>query len=139
MALSKLMTKEITSLPESATALDAAKFMTDMNVGSVIVEDGRGKLGMITDRDIMTKVMAMGKDPSRIMLGEFMTRPVATVTEDMDLIDATKMMSRARARRCPVVNSWGKVIGMIALDDILISIGEEMKNISLIIREELGK
>jgi predicted transcriptional regulator len=63
MALRALMSKDITSLPCTATVLDAAKFMTDMNVGSVIVMEDETTCGILTDRDIVTKVVSQGKDP----------------------------------------------------------------------------
>ncbi len=139
MALSKLMTKEITSLPESASVLDAAKFMADMNVGTVMVEDGAKPLGILTDRDIITKVLAQGRDPAQVKLRDVMAKPVTTISEELDILDATRQMSQSKVRRCAVVNAEGKLTGVIALDDILMCIGEEMQNIASILKAELGK
>jgi CBS domain-containing protein len=139
MSLKPLMTKEITSLPSTATVLDAAKFMTDMNVGSVVVAEDDKPSGILTDRDIVTKVLVQGKDPKMTRVGEIMTSPAVTISEDKDIIDVTRLMSSHKIRRFPVVDANGKLIGVITLDDILIFLGQEMQNIATALKTELGK
>ncbi|MDA8214824.1 MAG: CBS domain-containing protein [Nitrospiraceae bacterium] len=139
MSLKPLMTKELTSLPSTATVLDAAKYMTDMNVGSVIVVDDDKPSGILTDRDIVTKVLVQGKDPKTTKVGEIMTSPAVTISEDKDIIDVTRLMSSHKIRRFPVVDANGKLIGVITLDDILIFLGQEMQNVATALKTELGK
>jgi len=124
------MTKEITSLPASATVLDAAKFMTDMNVGSVVVTDNDSPKGLITDRDVVAKVIAQGKDSSSITIGEIMVSPVVTISEDKDIIDATKMMSDHGIRRLPVTGPNGKLRGVVSMDCVVVVVGREMQDIA---------
>lgn len=138
MALSALMSKDITSLPSTATVLDAAKFMTDMNVGSVIVMKDGAPSGIITDRDITTKVLAQGKDPKATSIGEIMVSPAITVSEDKGLFDVTTLFSTHHVRRLPVVDKSGKLVGLIALDDVLILLGQEMQSIAGALKGELG-
>lgn len=138
MALKQFMTSEVTSLPVNATVADAAKFMTDMNVGSVVVMEGDKAVGILTDRDIMTKLIALGKDPSKAKVREIMTSPVATVSSDKDILDATSLMRRHGVRRLPVTEN-GKVVGFIALDDILMFLGSEMEDVAAVLKAELGK
>jgi CBS domain-containing protein len=137
MSLKQLMTEEITSLPSTATVLDAAKFMTDMNVGSVIVTEADSPSGLITDRDVVAKVLAQGKDSKTTKIGEVMVSPVVTITEDKDIIDATKLMSSHGIRRLPVTDSAGKLTGVISLDDVLVVLGNEMQNIATTLKKEL--
>jgi CBS domain-containing protein len=139
MSLKPLMTKEITSLPSTATALDAAKYMTDMNVGSVVVVEDDKPSGILTDRDIVTKVLVQGKDPKTTKVGEIMTSPAVTISEDRDIIDVTRLMSERGIRRFPVVDANGKIIGVITLDDVLVFLGQEMQNIATALKTELGK
>jgi len=139
VSLEKLMTKEVTSLPEKATVMDAAKFMLEMNVGSVIVVDGSKPMGILTDRDIMTKVMIEGKDAGKVMVKDIMVAPVTAVSVDEDILDVTEKMNESKVRRFPVVNGKGTVIGMISLDDILICLGKEMQNIADALKFELDK
>jgi len=124
------MTKEITSLPASATVLDAAKFMTDMNVGSVVVTDNDSPKGLITDRDVVAKVIAQGKDSRSVTIGEIMVSPLVTISEDKDIIDATKMMSDHGIRRLPVTGPNGKLRGVVSIDDVLVVLGREMQDIA---------
>ncbi len=139
MSLKPLMTEEVTSLPPNATVLDAAKFMTDMNVGSVVVVDGDKPIGILTDRDIMTKVVVERKDPQTVKVKDIMASPVVTISVEKDIVDVTKLMSTHGVRRFPVVDSDGRIIGVIALDDILVFLGEELQNIATALKCELGK
>lgn len=139
MSLKPLMTEEVTSLPPNATVLDAAKFMTDMNVGSVVVVDGDKPIGILTDRDIMTKVVVERKDPQTVKVKDIMASPVVTISVEKDIVDVTKLMSTHGVRRFPVVDSDGRIIGVIALDDILVFLGEELQNIAAALKCELGK
>lgn len=141
MSLRPIMTKEITSLPPDATALDAAKFMRDMGVGCVIVVEAKGDkpIGIVTDRDIMSKVIVEEKDPKTVKLKDIMTSPAVTISEDKHIFDVTKLMSVHGVRRFPVVDKDGKLIGVLALDDILILLGREMHDIATALKVELQK
>jgi len=139
MSLKPLMSKIITSLPARATALDAAKFMTDMNVGSVIVVEGNKPVGIVTDRDIMTKVIIEGKNPEKVTIKVIMTSPVITVSVEKSIFDVTKLMKKYKVRRFPVVDAEGKIVGVVTLSDILVFIGQEMKNIATTLKVRLGK
>jgi predicted transcriptional regulator len=139
MSIELLMSKEVTSLPRDASVLDAAKFMTDMNVGSlVVVEDGNRPVGILTDRDIMTKATAMEKDLRTLKVSDIMVSPVVTVTADKDIAEVTDLMHTHKVRRFPVVED-GRTIGVIALDDILVFLGKEMQDIATALKAELGK
>jgi predicted transcriptional regulator len=134
------MTKEITSLPENATAMDAAKYMTDMNVGSVIITDEKDKpVGIVTDRDIVTKVIANEKEANLVRLKEIMNSPVIAINIEKDIIDATRLMAEYWIRRLPVVDKTGKIVGVLSLDDILIFLGQEIQNIANALKREIGK
>ncbi len=140
MSLKAFMTKDITALPATATVLDAAKFMTDMNVGSVIVTDDKDSpSGLITDRDVVSRVLAQGKDSKSTKIGEIMISPVVTISEDKDIIDATQIMSAHGIRRLPVTGSNGKLEGVVSLDDVLVVLGKEMQNIATTLKKELEK
>ena len=139
MSLKELMTEDVTYLPSTATVLDAAKFMTSMNVGSVIVADGESPSGLITDRDIVAKVIALGKDSSTTKIGEVMVSPVVTISEDKDIIDATKLMSTHGIRRLPITDAKGNLAGVISLDDVLLFLSEEMGNVATTLKKELEK
>lgn len=139
MSLKELMTEDVTYLPATATVLDAAKFMTSMNVGSVIIADGESPCGLITDRDVVAKVIAHGKDSSTTIIGEVMVSPVVTISEDKDIMEATKLMSTHGIRRLPITDAKGNLAGVISLDDVLLSISKEMGNVATTLKKELEK
>ncbi|UCH45942.1 MAG: CBS domain-containing protein [Nitrospiraceae bacterium] len=137
MSLKSIMIEDITALPSTASVLDAAKFMTDMNVGSVIVTDDDRPSGMITDRDVVAKVIAQGKDSSMTMISEIMVSPVVSIAEDKDIVDATQLMSNHGIRRLPITNTGGKLVGVVSLDDVLVQLGMEMQNIATTLKKEI--
>lgn len=137
MSLKSIMIEDITALPSTASVLDAAKFMTDMNVGSVIVTDDDRPSGMITDRDVVAKVIAQGKDSSTTMISEIMVSPVVSIAEDKDIVDATQLMSNHGIRRLPITNTGGKLVGVVSLDDVLVQLGMEMQNIATTLKKEI--
>jgi CBS domain-containing protein len=108
-----------------------------MNVGSVIIMKDDIPSGILTDRDIVAKVLAQGKEPKTMGAGEIMRAPVVTISEDKDIIDATKLMANHAIRRLPVVDTSGKLVGIITLDDVLILLGQEMQNIAAALKGEI--
>ena len=103
----------VTARPEE-TVVCAAQRMRDEHVGNlVILEDGR-PAGIVTDRDLVVRVLAAECDPASITVGEVMTRAPATVTEDSDVLELLDTMRQTGARRMPIVDAEGAVV----LDDV---------------------
>jgi CBS domain-containing protein len=111
--------------------------MTDMNVGSVIIVKDDVPSGILTDRDIVAKVLAQDKDPKSMRVEEIMRVPDVSIVEDKDIVDATKLMANHAIRRLPVVDAGGKLVGVISLDDVLILMGQEMQNIAAALKGEI--
>jgi len=140
MSLKALMTEDVTYLPATASVLDAAQFMVNMNVGSVIVTDDKDSpTGLITDRDVVAKVLALEKDSKTTKIGEIMVSPVVTISEDKGIFDATEVMSTHGIRRLPVTDANGKLTGVISLDDVLVLLGNEMQNVAATLKKELAE
>lgn len=92
--------------------------MGEKRVGCVVVLQ-RGKVaGILTERDILRKVVAPNKTPARMRVKDVMTSPVTTVESETDLDEATALMSEKRIRRLPVVDR-GKLVGILTASDIL--------------------
>ena len=122
-----IMTGGVECIGEKETVLDAAKKLAQLNVGSMPIcgEDNRLK-GMLTDRDIVVKVLAEGKDPGSITAGELGQGDGKTITVGADdsIDEALATMSKAQVRRLPVID--GKdLIGVISQADIARNIDEE--------------
>jgi CBS domain-containing protein len=98
---------------------DAAKHMKDGDVGAVLVEDGGKLAGIVTDRDIVVRVVADGRDPSSVAASEIVSGTVHTVTPDQSLEDAVRLMRDQDVRRAPVVQD-GRPVGILSLGDVSI-------------------
>lgn len=108
----------------------AARLMRENHVGClVVVDDSAGQrivVGMLTDRDIVTAVVASDLDPAALSAGEVMTTDLVTAREDDSLIDLMRTMRRKGVRRIPVVGGQGELVGLVTLDDVLAILAEEL-------------
>ena len=83
-------------------------------------------LGIVTDRDLVMQVMALEADPATITAGELMSGPLTTAGEANTVYETAELMRLKGVRRVPVVNEHGGLVGIVALDDLLKIIGEEL-------------
>lgn len=115
-----VMTPNPISLSDSAPVLDAAQAMRDSNIGDVIVLDQSDELcGIVTDRDIVVRVLAEGKDPQATSLSEVCSRDVLSLSPDDAVGDAVRLMREKAVRRIPVVEG-GRPVGVVSLGDLAI-------------------
>ncbi|HEX2023556.1 MAG TPA: CBS domain-containing protein [Acidimicrobiales bacterium] len=113
------MTTDPVALDASETVGEAARRMKAEDIGDVIVvQDGR-ICGVVTDRDIVVRVLAEGRDPNQTQLGDVCSREVATVSPDDDLTAAGDLMRDRAVRRVPVVEN-GKPVGIVSIGDLAI-------------------
>jgi CBS domain-containing protein len=113
------MTANPIVLPSTTTAMEAARAMRNANIGDVIVSDqDNGKIyGIVTDRDLVLRVVAEGKDPRSTVLKNICSKEVASLSPSQTTDDAVKMMSERAIRRLPVVEG-SKVLGIVSLGDL---------------------
>ena len=122
-----IMTPECTCIGENDTVLDAAKRLADLDVGAMPIcgEDDRLK-GMLTDRDIVVKVLAQGKDPANVRAGELGVGDGKTVTigADDSIEEALRTMKEHKVRRLPVIDGHD-CVGVISQADVATDLPEE--------------
>ena len=121
-----IMTPDATCVGENETVLDAAKKLAELDVGSMPIcgEDDRLK-GMLTDRDIVVKVLANDKDPGSTRVGELATQgEVVTIGADDPIDEALRTMTDHKVRRLPVIDEH-RMVGIISQADIATHIDEE--------------
>ena len=113
-----IMTSDATCARESDTVHDAAVTMAQKGVGALPIcgEDNRLK-GMITDRDIVVKVLAEGKDPRAVHVGELAQGEVVTIGADDDAQEILRTMSEHQVRRLPVIDGH-RLVGIVAVADV---------------------
>ena len=123
MRISDVMHTPVVTCPSTATLGEVARVMGERNVGSVVVLDKAGSLaGIVTDRDITVRGLGDGRSAD-VAVEHVMTRSVATVSVHADLTDAATIMSSRSVRRLPVVDEYGKVHGIVTLDDLIRQLG----------------
>jgi CBS domain-containing protein len=119
------MSSDADCVRETDSVLDAAKALADRDVGAMPIcgEDNRLK-GMLTDRDIVVKVLAKGKDPSSTKVSELATGKPVTIGADDPIEEALRTMSEHKVRRLPVIDGH-ELIGMVSQADIARNLDEE--------------
>ncbi len=123
MLLNTLYTPEVVTCGPATTALAAARLMRARHAGDlVVVEDSgddRNPLGIVTDRDIVVEVLARDLDPARTPVSAFMRTPLVLAEESEDAAVALERMRQHGIRRLPVIGRDKRLVGIIALDDLL--------------------
>ena len=118
MRVREVMQSPVVCVNPGQTVESAAKVFEKYNIGALPVCNDQGMLcGMITDRDLVVRCLAMGKLPSGTCVREIMTKQVISISPDMDAAVAAHLMGRKRVRRLPVVER-GMVRGILSLDDL---------------------
>ncbi len=102
----------------TSSVLEAAKLMAQANVGSVIVRDSDEILGLVTERDLLRRVVARGKDPLSVPVRDVMSAPVENCRLSDDVRDCIDLFTKSRIRHLAVVEE-GELVGLIGLRDIL--------------------
>jgi CBS domain-containing protein len=122
----EVMTQDAQCVGENETIIDAAKKMAELDVGALPIcgEDDRLK-GMLTDRDIVTKVLAQGGDPSSTNAGELGEGKPVTIGADDSVEEAIERMKQHAVRRLPVIDDDHKLIGIVSQGDLAKNVDEE--------------
>lgn len=111
--------KQLLMLEKSTLLIDAAKTMKKMNYGAVVVTDKKKLCGIFTERDLLMKVVAEGKDTKGLKLADVMTSNVQTANVNDEISDSMQRMTEGRFRHLPIVNDAGDVTGMISQGDFV--------------------
>ncbi|MFH1328653.1 MAG: CBS domain-containing protein [Candidatus Bathyarchaeota archaeon] len=113
-----IMVTDVTTVESSATALDAAKVMGESGVGSVVVLESSKPVGILTERDFITKIVSKEVNPAEVKVSDFMSKLLITVLPDVDISSAASMMSEHGINRLPVVSD-GKLLGIVSAKTLL--------------------
>jgi CBS domain-containing protein len=129
-AMNLLATKNaavVFTCSKDATVQEAAKLMSMRRIGCLVVTDGAEALqGIVSERDVMNRVVAEGRDAARTRVGEVMTTDVITISPDTSIDDVEAIMRRHRVRHLPVVGDRG-LLGLVSIGDVLVHHAESRK------------
>ena len=119
-----LMTSNPKTCEKSTSVVDVAKVMAQEEVGPVPVVEGGRLVGIVTDRDLVVRVLAEGKDPNSTTVGDIASSDLTTITPESDLQEALELMAASQVRRLPVVEN-GELVGIVAQADVARAADEE--------------
>jgi CBS domain-containing protein len=116
--ITELMTSNPCAIDADKHVAYAAQMMKQEDVGLAPVVEGDRLVGTLTDRDIVTRVVAEGKDPQTVRVREVASTDLVTIDPQQDLDEALRLMARNQIRRLPVVEEDGRLVGVVAQADV---------------------
>jgi CBS domain-containing protein len=132
-----MFTKAVVMVRPTDTLARAAELMAQHSVGAVVVTEQQRPVGIVTDRDIALALAIRGASPDG-SVQDVMTCPVMTVRQDEGIFDVTRRMMENALRRVPVIDDRGRLVGLVALDDLLVLLSRELDNLAKGVRAEVA-
>jgi len=136
MSLERICTKTVVTISPDATVLEAAKLMHSKHVGCLVVLKDSRPIGILTDRDIVLKTIATGEKPEVALVRTAMTATPTAVNVNYDLLDAVRLMRERGVRRLPIVNEHRHLLGIVTLDDLLMTFSAEVGELAGAVHKE---
>jgi CBS domain-containing protein len=126
---------DVVTADYEATLEEVARTLTDRRVGSVVVVDGDGPVGIITDRDLVTYGMAMDRDPGRAIANDILSPSPVTASVEDSVFDVIRLMGDEGVRRIPIVDG-DELAGIVTLDDFVALLATELGRLASVIESE---
>jgi CBS domain-containing protein len=143
MGIGEICSRDVVFVAPGESVAQAARLMREHHVGSLVVVEGgpggRRPSGMFTDRDVAVGVVALGLDPEATPVEVAMRGRVATLREDEGIGRAVALMRVEGVRRLAVVDATGKLVGVLAADDLIDLLAGEMSGLSAMLGREAGR
>lgn len=140
MSVGRICCREVDLADLGESAWAAAERMHQRTVGTLVIVDEENKpIGIVTDRDLVVRVMARDLEPRETMIREIMTPCPKSVSEDAPLEDALTEMQSCGVRRIPVVDAEHRLVGILSLDDILLLLADEFTQVGRLIGKEMPR
>jgi predicted transcriptional regulator len=137
MTCGRICVRNVDSIGMNEAAAVAARRMHARNVGTLVVIDGdQMSAGIVTDRDLVVRVLAGGLDPWHTTVRQAMSPVPATVSEETSIVDALRIMQNGPFRRILVLDSEQKLVGILSVDDVLLSLTDELTAIGKLLFAE---
>lgn len=117
MKIGELMVKNVVTLKADASVYDAVKLLNKNRIGCLVIVRNGEIVGILTERDLLERVLEKCKNPKETKVSEIMTKHVIAGKPDMDLIEATRLMFKLKVKKLPVTDG-DKLVGVVTLTDI---------------------
>ncbi len=112
-----IMVEDVITVDSDVPVMEAVKLMNENEIGCLVVTRRGKNVGIITERDLLKRIIAKLRDPTKTKVRQIMTKPLIIGDPDMDLEDATKLMFRRNIKKLPVIEG-GNLVGLVSLTDI---------------------
>jgi CBS domain-containing protein len=127
MKLKQIMTQNVATIHPDDTLQTAARIMHDRDLGFLPVYEGTELIGVLTDRDLVVRMLAEGMNPNTMLSRNLLTTPVVTCFEDQSVDDAARLMHENQIRRLVILDRKTKqLVGVVSLGDLATHVGEKM-------------
>ncbi len=140
MMIGEMCNRDVVVIAKDDTITEAARLMRHHHVGALVVTAEREGLtvpvGILTDRDLVVEVLAQDVDPRAVTIGDIMSAELLTARSADSLWDTLQRMRQSGARRVPVVDDGGGLQGIVAVDDILELLAEELGVLARLVARE---
>lgn len=140
LSVGTVASRVVITAPRDMTVAAAARLMREHHVGTLVIIDASREMptpvGVVTDRDLVMEVMALGVDPNLVVVGDLLVRPLVTAREDDALFDAIQTMNQHGVRRVVVVDAGGRLAALLSMDDVIGVLAEELGGLSKAIEIE---
>jgi len=123
--VAQVMSKAVMAVELNTNAKDCAKAMAKRGVSCAVITQGGSAVGIVTERDLVSKVLAESIDARNVLVRDIMSTPLITVGPESTLTNAAEMMAQYRVRRLVVVDSSGTLVGLVTTGDIARSLAEK--------------
>jgi CBS domain-containing protein len=135
MSIGRLCTRSVSIAGPDESVAVAARRMAEHGVGTLVVVDEKAHpMGILTDRDVVLRVVAAGRDPAATPIRDVMSHPVVRADEATPIEEGIALMASAATRRLVVTGADGALAGVLALDDVLDLLVEEAKSVGRLLR-----
>jgi len=135
MSVGRIATRVVATAGRAESVLDVARRMDEMNVGCVVVVEDGEPVGIVTDRDIVTRVVSKELDVAETSVSDVMTAQLRMVDESTPIEQAVATMSDAGARRLVITGPESRLVGILSIDDVMELLVEEAQGIGKVLRE----
>lgn len=138
MSVGKICIREVDTAEAGETVFCAAQRMHQRAVGTlVVVNYAREPIGIVTDRDLVERVVAKGRHPLETLVRDMMTPGPVTISENSSIEMALAAMRSGQFRRLPVVDENQRLVGLVSLDDILVLLAGEFADVGDLLQREM--
>jgi predicted transcriptional regulator len=136
--IENICTQDVVTISQDRYMVEAVDLMLKKSVGCIVVVDSEDLMpmpvGILTDRDILMRVIAKGLSLEKMKISEVMTKTVVVVSSQTSINKALGMMRLNQVRRLPLINAQGELVGIVTLDDVLDFLADELNQLAQLVK-----